>query len=115
MRSDRFLLQDILDAIATVQQYLPVDRERFDSDPPLQSHLYRHIMIIGEAAFRLSKTLKAANPHVPWKRIEGMRHILVHDYFRVDWNEVHRTAVADVPSLKPLIQSILASLPQDVE
>jgi uncharacterized protein with HEPN domain len=44
-----------------------------------------------------------------------MRHILVHDYFRVDWNEVHRTAVADVPSLKPLIQSILASLPQDAE
>lgn len=36
MRSDIFLLQDILDAIATVQQYLPVDRERFDSDPPLQ-------------------------------------------------------------------------------
>lgn len=80
MRSDRLLLEDILDAIDEVAQYVPADRAAFDASPPLQSHIYRHVMIVGEAAWRLSQPLKDANPQVPWKQIAGMRHIMVHDY-----------------------------------
>lgn len=50
MRSDRLRLQDILDAVEVVEKYLPMDRAAFDRDPPLQSHIYRHVMIVGEAA-----------------------------------------------------------------
>jgi len=42
-----------------------------------------------------------------------MRHVVVHDYFEVDWDEVYRTAQKDVPALKPQIEAILASLPPD--
>lgn len=86
MRSDRLLLQDILDAIETVLQYMPAEK-RFEADPPLQSHIHRHIMIVGEAAYRLSKKLKNQHPQVPWRQIEGMRHVLAHDYFKIDWQE----------------------------
>lgn len=113
MRSDRLRLEDILDAINVVVRYLPSDRASFDRDPPLQSHIYRHIMIIGEAAWNLSQPLKDRNPHVPWKQIEGMRHIMVHDYFKVNWNRVYETACDDVPVLKPQIEAILASLAPD--
>jgi uncharacterized protein with HEPN domain len=77
-------LQDILDAIDVIERYLPADRAAFDRDPPVQSHIYRHVMIVGESAWRLSQPIKDANPHVPWKQIEGMRHIMVHDYFKVN-------------------------------
>jgi uncharacterized protein with HEPN domain len=40
-----------------------------------------------------------------------MRHILVHDYFKVDWEIVYTTACNDVPALKPQIEAVLASLP----
>jgi uncharacterized protein with HEPN domain len=70
-------------------------------------------MIVGEAAFRLSKGLKDRHPQIPWMKMEGMRHILVHDYFKVDWEIVYTTAHNDVPVLKPLIQAVLASLPPD--
>lgn len=43
-----------------------------------------------------------------------MRHILVHDYFRVDWELVFSTARDDVPALKLQIEAILASLPPDL-
>ncbi|HLL88674.1 MAG TPA: HepT-like ribonuclease domain-containing protein [Tepidisphaeraceae bacterium] len=62
MRSDRLRLMDMLDAIDVVRQYLPATREAFDRDPPVQSHVYRHVMIVGEAAWRLSKRLKDAHP-----------------------------------------------------
>lgn len=68
-------------------------------------------MIIGEAAWNLSDALKAEHSQVPWKRIEGMRHIMVHDYFKVDWDILFRTAQTHVPALKPEIEAILASLP----
>jgi len=113
MRSDRLLLQDILDAVEVIERYLPADRGAFDSNAPLQSHIYRHIMIIGEAAYRLSQALKDRHPDIPWRRIEGMRHILVHDYFRIDWDAVYSTATHDIPALKPRIQRVLQSLPPD--
>jgi uncharacterized protein with HEPN domain len=68
-------------------------------------------MIVGEAAFRLSKTAKAADAEIPWMKIEGMRHILVHDYFKVDWKIVYQTARDDIPALKSRIEKLLASLP----
>ena len=113
MRSDRLRLHDILDAIDIVIQYLPADRAMFDRDPPLQSHIYRHMMIIGEAAWSISKELKAQHAELPWKQIEGMRHIMVHDYFKVDWDIVFSTAKNHVPAMRPVIRAILDSLPAD--
>jgi uncharacterized protein with HEPN domain len=113
MRSDRLRLQDMLDAMDVIAQYLPTDRAAFDREPPLQSHIYRHVMIVGEAAWTLSRSIKDANPHVPWKQIEGMRHIMVHDYFKVDWNIAYATARNDVPALRPHIEAILRSLPAE--
>ncbi len=112
-RGDRLLLQDILDAIAEVQRYFPPDRATYDANPPVRSHLYRHVMIVGEAASRLSRPLKAHNPQIKWALIEGMRHILVHDYFKVDWNILYNTVRDDMPALKSQIESILASLPPE--
>lgn len=113
MRSDRLRLQDILDAIQIVAQYLPSDRAVFDRDPPLQSHIYRHVMMVGEAAWSLSQSIKDQNPRIPWKQIEGMRHIMVHDYFKVDWDIVFATARDHIPALKPQIEAMLALLPPD--
>jgi uncharacterized protein with HEPN domain len=111
LRSDLLLLQDILDAIDTVHHYLPPDRARFDGDPPLQSHILRQVQIIGEAAWRLSKAVKDQNPQVPWKQISGMRHVVVHDYFRVDWDTVFTTARDDLPPLRRQMEAIFGSLP----
>lgn len=113
MRSDRLFLQDMLDAMKTVGEYLPSRNDEFFSDPPLQSHIHRHIMIIGEAAFRLSRALKDSHPGIPWRQIEGMRHVLVHDYFKIDWQEVYDTAAGDIPALRPLIENILADMPEE--
>ena len=110
MRSDQLRLHDILEAIEVIASYLPPNRASFDRDPPVQSHIYRHVMMVGEAVWNLSKSLKDQNPQVPWKQIEGMRHVMVHDYFKVDWDIVYATAQTDIPALKPHMQAMLQSL-----
>lgn len=63
MRSDRLRLQDILDAIEVVVTYLPADRTAFDSDPPLQSHIYRHVD--WDIVFRTARDhVPALKPHI---------------------------------------------------
>ena len=113
MRSDRLLLQDILEAIDEVLDTTPESRAAFDADKLVRSHVLRHIQIIGEASWRLSKALKDRHPEPPWKLIAGMRHALVHNYFEVDWAEVFVTATRDVPALKPQIQHIMLKLPPE--
>ncbi len=65
MRNERLLLEDIRDAIEVIECYTPNQREAFDHDPPLQSHLLRNIQIIGEASWRISDALKQSRPEAP--------------------------------------------------
>lgn len=110
MRTDRFFLADMLDAISVIAQYLPGDQLDFDANPPIQSHILRHIQIIGEAATRLSPELKARHPNVPWRQIAGMRNAIVHAYFQIDWKEVWNTARNDIPVLGRLLEPVLKSI-----
>jgi uncharacterized protein with HEPN domain len=111
VRPDKLLLQDILDSIAEVLGTVPSTQAEFDASKLVQSHVLRHIQIIGEACWRLSQPLKDAHPQVPWKKIAGMRHVLVHDYFDVNWTRVFETAKNHVGPLKPQMELIVASLP----
>lgn len=112
MRSDRLLLQDIRDALDIVRRYTPAQRAVLDTDLPVQSLMIRYLQMIGEAAWRLSKTVKAAHPEVPWQRVAAMRHVLVHDYFRVDLDQVWSVVTVHVPTLQPQIENILTSWPE---
>ncbi len=105
------LLQDILDAIDEIIDVMPAIRAEFDANKLVRSHVLRHIQIIGEAAGRISKSLRDQYPATPWRRMSSMRHILVHDYFQVDWDEVYHVAQSDIPPLKIQIDVILAALP----
>jgi uncharacterized protein with HEPN domain len=115
MRSDRLLLADVLDAIEEVLEVTPASREEFDANKLIQSHVLRHLQIIGEAVSRLSVELKEHHPEVPWRSIAGMRHAIVHAYYEVDWNEVYGAAARDVPPLKSMVRVIMASLPSEEE
>ena len=102
---------DMLDAIVVIQRDTPGERRQFDAEAPIRSHILLHVLIIGEAASKLSPALRDQNPQVPWKPIMRMRNIIAHVYFGIDWDQVWEVATRDVASLKPQIEGIVASLP----
>ncbi len=108
MRDDREYLRDMLEAIGRIKQHTKSGRQAFAHDELIQIWVVHHLQIVGEAARRLSSALTERHPEVPWSRIVGMRHILVHDYFAIDVDVVWQVVEQDVPGLQLKIEAILA-------
>ncbi|MBQ1719516.1 MAG: DUF86 domain-containing protein, partial [Bacteroidales bacterium] len=66
-----------------------------------------NIQIIGEAIYKLSKEFKDTHSETPWRIIEKMRHILVHDYFSVDIEIMWLVIQDDIPILTQQITQYL--------
>lgn len=107
MRDDRERLLDILEAIRQIEKYSARGEEAFRSDELIQNWMTGHIQVIGEAARALSEEFRAGTPRIPWSDIIGMRHLLVHHYFKIDLNRVWQVVSNDVPRLKEMILSLL--------
>ena len=42
-----------------------------------------------------------------WEAIEGLRHVLVHDYYQVNMEMVWQIIVKDLPDLKDYLESVI--------
>lgn len=105
---DRERLQHILDAINTIE----LSRVKYSTpeevnDPIIYYGFVKHVEIIGEAVYMLSKEFRDAHPEVEWDVIEGMRHVLVHGYYQIEPDQLWDTIDKDIPLLKPQIEKIL--------
>jgi uncharacterized protein with HEPN domain len=100
MRRDELYLRDIIDAATAIARFIKdVPRDEFMQDELRQSGVLQKLIVIGEAAGRLSDDVKKKNPHIEWADVIGFRNIAVHAYFSVEWPIVWTTATVDVPWL----------------
>ncbi len=108
MRRERLYLEDMHVAAQAVSEFLQSHSfETFRASRLLQSAVVHQLTVIGEAAARLSTGLRERHPEIPWADITGLRNIVVHNYFGIDWEEVWRTAIEDVPVLQGQVAAIL--------
>ncbi len=110
MRDDRTRIRDMPQAIANIEKYASYGRERFVTDELVQTYIVHHLQILGEAANKLTGDLRSRHQEISWPKILGMRHIIVHDYFRVDYDIVWDVVEAELPVLKLQLQEILKYL-----
>jgi uncharacterized protein with HEPN domain len=81
--------------------------ETFTESELHQNAVMRPLEIIGEAAAQVSQPTRQAPPEVPWAEMIGMRHRLIHEYFRVDLRVVWETVQRDLPQLIALIEPLV--------
>ena len=85
MRRDDLYLTDMQEAAKKVVAIVG-NRTRADwqSDFVLVDATIRNLQVIGEAARSVSDGTRALAPEIEWKRLVGLRNILVHQYFGLD-------------------------------
>ncbi len=102
-------LNHILDAIKVLIDNK--DKHTFDemaSDTIVFYGFVKHVEIIGEAVYMLTKEYRDSHPEVEWSTIERMRHVLVHGYYKIRPIQLWETIQTDIPELKPKIEKLIA-------
>lgn len=101
----------MLDAVERPQRYVEgVDREVFETDEVLQDAVIRQLEILGEAASRVSDGIRDSVPGIPWHKVIGTRHRLIHGYMSVDLDVVWHTATHHVPRLRSELEVAIEGL-----
>lgn len=113
-RNSLLLLNDILDAIKTIGEYLQgYDDEAFYRDKKTKDAVVRNFEIIGEAARQISSDFKMQHPEIEWREITDLRNKIIHEYFGVDYVILWEIVQLNLPSLKEKIVVLIDNSPSN--
>jgi len=108
MKNDSVYLHHICDAIVDIERYPAGGKQTFFAEKIIQGAVIRNLEIIGEAVKNISQQTREKNPDIPWKRIAGLRDILIHQYFGVDletvWLVVENRLPLFLQQIRPLLE-----------
>ena len=107
-RTHRLYLNDILEAIERIENYVKdLTFEEFSKNTLVIDAVVRNFEIIGEATKQIPVEIKTEHPLIKWKEMAGMRDKLAHEYFGVNIEILWKTAKNRLPTLKPLVKELL--------
>jgi uncharacterized protein with HEPN domain len=97
----------ILECIQLIEEYTEaITIDEFLQSKQKQDAIIRRIEIMGEAIKNIPVEIKDKYSDIPWKKIAGMRDILIHFYFGVDLKLTWDAAKTEIPKLKEKIMKI---------
>lgn len=109
MQRDLQFLLDMLQSAELIMTYTAqCSKDEFIANVQLQDSVIRRLLVIAEAARRVSKTTRQALPNVSWQEINGMRNRLVHEYDDINLNIVWDVIQLEIP---PLIEELKSQIP----
>ena len=107
-RDSRVYLEDILEATRKITTYTgSLSKTAFLEDEKTLDAVIRNLEVIGEAVKKLPEDLRAQHSGVEWKKIAGLRDILIHEYFGLDAEIVWDIVQNKVPALDREVRTML--------
>ena len=110
MKSQRAYVEHVIECIRRVQEDSAQGPEAVFGSRTLQDAILRNLQILCESTQRVDDRYKREHPDISWQSIAGMRNVLVHDYFDVDFRTAWNIVERDLPPLKQAMRLILAEL-----
>ncbi|WP_321508178.1 HepT-like ribonuclease domain-containing protein [uncultured Methanoregula sp.] len=82
------------------------------ADERTKDAILRNLQVIGEASKNLPESLVTKHPEVDWSGLAGVRDIVTHRYFRVDWHLLWTSVHDELPVLKKQIRDLMKEEPE---
>jgi len=107
-RPYRLYLEDILTAAGKIQDYTKaLDFDDFKKNSMAVDAVLRNLEVIGEASKKIPRLIRTRYPDVEWKKIAGLRDIIIHEYFGLNMQILWDIITRKVPTLQNQIERIL--------
>ena len=109
MKDELLYLHHMLERCDRIAGYITGGQESFLASEQQQDAVIRNLEVIGEAAKRVGPEVRAALSELDWRRICGMRDVLIHGYVGVDIEEVWNVAAGHLPQVQSALRRYLKS------
>jgi len=107
-REWKFRIEDIIDAINKIESYIQgLNFQTFKSSGITIDAVIRNIEVIGEAANHIPLKIRKKYFDIPWDQMRGIRNIMAHEYFGVDFKIVWYTAKKHLVPLRSKLEKLL--------
>jgi uncharacterized protein with HEPN domain len=109
-------LNHILDeANYLIRNSANISYPKFFENETLKRSFVRSLEVIGEAAKNIPDDFRDKYSDIPWKDMAGLRDILIHRYFGINYKMVWDIVKNQVSDIKIKIQSILNEMEEPDE
>ncbi len=107
-RHFRLYLEDIHLSMTRILDYAEgMDLPQFKQSYITLDAVVRNFEIIGEASKKLPDHIKEKYPMVPWRKMYGLRNLISHEYFGVDYEMIWEIITSDLPQNLLDVEEIL--------
>jgi uncharacterized protein with HEPN domain len=104
-QKDRALLWDIKEAAQDILEFVEgMSSQDFETNKVVRYAVERQILVIGEAANKVSDSFKESNSQIPWSAIIGQRNIIAHEYGEILVERIWLLTQKHIPELLKQIE-----------
>lgn len=91
-------LEDMLQSMERIEEYLGnIDFGKFKQTYIVVDAIIRNFEIIGEASKNVPIEVQEKYPEIPWKKMYGLRNLISHEYFGIDYEMIWEISKNNLP------------------
>lgn len=99
------MLYDIHQSVEKIEEFTrDISFDQLMADERTKDAILRNLQVIGEASKNLPESIMTDHPEVDWSGLAGVRDIVTHRYFRVDWHLLWTSIHEELPVLQKQIR-----------
>ena len=114
-RSDRQRLRYMAAYVRDIRLHTADGWESFRTDRTAQQAVMHCLTVIGECASRMTPGTASEIPSFTVAEAKGLRNIIVHEYWGIDWEGLWTTITRDHPRLADDIRRVLDSMDRSLD
>jgi uncharacterized protein with HEPN domain len=110
-KNPAILVEQILESIDLIKFYTSsLTEQEFNNKSMVRDAVLMHLIVIGEAAHKLPEDFKKEHSTIEWMRITRTRHIIAHEYGRVDFTVIWRIITLHLPQTESYLRNLYSEL-----
>jgi uncharacterized protein with HEPN domain len=91
-------LEDMFQSMQRIEEYLgELDFKSFKMTYMVVDAIIRNFEIIGEASKNIPIEIQEKYPEIPWRKTYGLRNLIAHEYFGIDYEMIWEIAKNNLP------------------